>query len=500
MGSGSSNPTDGVGSAGQAAVLYFLGNTGVQPDSLSVEVERTGAQPEPADGHGLSWTLFAEEGVLRVVYPHSLDEFKTQFSALRVRYRYTVSEGIYALGISVAAGSEKVYLNGELLRRETDYTIDYESGVLVLLRNVGPNDRLQVDFEYFRGGLGAATEYNRNVFGVRAAWTPTDRWKLSAEVFFEGDEPRPLVEPERARTMPNSHTVVALSGAYRAAQSGHAVRGQSGGQGPWAQLDVAFSRDVNPFDANARLPQLNEVYAIAGSAAPGAANSSAWVLLGHRAGLTVGELDPAGGEPRWHRYTTAAGLSGLTVYAIAPAVQGTVSDSSWPGSPLPAGSTSAAAWVLGTESGLTLISSPAGHDLPFDTTANWERRYTSQGLPSNRSATYCTSACRPGLLVTSKPWTLLSGSPPTKDWPGQTPRSSTWATSTRPSETGTRSAALPRRLCPRMTSGTSPSLQRATAIALRSLPSTRRASHGSRYKGAGTHHGTRHVHSSNKTA
>lgn len=383
LGDGASNlPPDAPGQTLQAAsVLYLLGNIGVQPDDLSVQVERAGEQPQEADVHGLSWTLFAEEGVLQVDYPGTLDDFEAEFAALRVRYRHAISRGIYALGTSVAAGSERVYLNGELLKRDTDYTIDYESGVLVVLRDVAPEDRLQVDFEYFRGGLGAATEYHRNVFGVRAQWTPDERWRLAAEVFFEGDEPRPMVEPERARTMPNAHTVAALSGAYRA------ERGAAPGQGLWAEFDAAFSRDVSPFDANQRVPQPNEVHVVAGSRAgqPGGAASGSYVLLGHRGGLTVGRIDETpGAQPVWGLYTTAAGLSGLTVYAVAPIVEGAVSDGSWPDTS-GSSSTPPGAWVAGTESGLTLIvNRPSGGGSPFDSTANWERRHTSSGLPSNQ--------------------------------------------------------------------------------------------------------------------
>ncbi|MEW6047333.1 MAG: hypothetical protein AB1609_12765, partial [Bacillota bacterium] len=95
----------------------------------------------------------------------------------------------------------------------------------------------------------------------------------------------------------------------------------------------------------------------------------------------------------WRLYTPSHGLSGLTVYSVAPVVPDTVSDGSWPslatsagGSPLV--SVPPNAWLLGTESGLTVVFNrqelnAGGAASPFDVAGNWERRYTAHGLPSN---------------------------------------------------------------------------------------------------------------------
>lgn len=387
LGTGVSNPafpSDGATEPEPTmpvSVFYLTGNTELQPDSLEVTVQRLDGSVEKADGHGFEWTLFPEQGVLKVTFPQAIGQspgtieaFTHNFRALQARYQYQVSEGVYALGTAVAAGSDKVFLNGNELRRDIDYTIDYETGVLVLLREVGPADRIEVRFEYFRSGLGATAEYNRNVFGLRAGWKPDEQWQLVGELFFAGDEARPLVDPDRARTMPNSHTVAALVGGYRAWQ------GKRPDQGFWALVDAAWSHDEYPFDDNLREQQPNEVLAIAGSRT--SSSGGGYVLVGHRGGLAVGYLDPSrevldGG---WHLYDTGAGLSGLTVTAVAPAVPGAISDGSV-GDPTGV----AQGWVLGTESGLTLVlhADELG-GTPFDSTTNWARRYMSDGLPSNR--------------------------------------------------------------------------------------------------------------------
>ncbi|MBE3598451.1 MAG: hypothetical protein IMX02_06525 [Limnochordaceae bacterium] len=362
-----------------ASVLYLTGNAALQQDSLVVEVERPEGSVEPADTYGFSWMVFPEQGVLKVAFPATIggapgtiEALARSFRALQARYRYRVSGGIYALGTSVAAGSEEVRLNGQQLRRDVDYTIDYETGVLVLLRDAGPADTIEVRFEYFRGGPGATTEYNRNVLGVRAGWKPGDAWRVAGELLFAGDEPRPLVAPDRARTMPNSHTVAALVGGYRAWQG---VRPE---QGFWAELDTAWSHDVFPFDDNVREPQANEVQAIAGGVSGG--GWGGYVLLGHRAGLTVGALDAAGQvmQGTWRRYDTGAGLSGTNVLAVAGAARGTVSDGSL-GDPVGP----VEAWLLGTESGLTAVVDAGQGPASFEKATSYLRRYASGGLPSN---------------------------------------------------------------------------------------------------------------------
>jgi hypothetical protein len=49
---------------------------------------------------------------------------------------------------NIVEGSETVAINGEALRRGIDYDIDYDLGEVRLKRQVGPSDRLSVDFTY----------------------------------------------------------------------------------------------------------------------------------------------------------------------------------------------------------------------------------------------------------------------------------------------------------------------------------------------------------------
>ncbi|WP_324670029.1 hypothetical protein [Geochorda subterranea] len=386
LGLGASNEVDGSEPGGPEAPLYLLGRGEIDPTSLELQVRLPEGRLEPAEDRGIGWRLYAEEGVLQLRYPGQVAELLApggDLAALRVRYRYSVSQGVYFLGTSIAVGSERVYLDGALLQRNVDYLIDYELGILTLLREVGPASRLTVQFEYFRGGLGASAEYNRNMLGLEAQWAPAGDegpWRLVGGLFVEADEPRPLVEPERARTMPNTHVVAALRGSYGASGPTGA---EGSGQGWWGQWDLAWSYDRFPIDDNLRDHQANRVHAVTGSAEGDPSSGTAkapLVMVGHGAGLTVLRLEPSG-ETTAHLYTTAHGLSGLTVRAIAPAVPGTISDGSDGAS---AFSSPPLAWLLATESGLTVVLNRPGEETPsLDLTANWLRRYTHHGLPSN---------------------------------------------------------------------------------------------------------------------
>ncbi|MFQ5824697.1 MAG: cell surface protein SprA, partial [bacterium] len=75
----------------------------------------------------------------------------------------------YNLGFNVIEGSELVTLNGEVLRRDVDYVIDYFSGTLTILDERATNPSANVDISYERNQLfqlekktilGARAEYN----------------------------------------------------------------------------------------------------------------------------------------------------------------------------------------------------------------------------------------------------------------------------------------------------------------------------------------------------
>jgi hypothetical protein len=124
------------------------------------------------------------------------------YDAVRVKYRHTIAMGIFNLGLSIAQGSEKVYLNDVLLYRNTDYTIDYELGILTILRMLGPDDVVRVEYEYFRGPFGAVADYKSNFYGATFGWTPAENLNLKMDVAVYADDPRSAAIPEATRPCP----------------------------------------------------------------------------------------------------------------------------------------------------------------------------------------------------------------------------------------------------------------------------------------------------------
>lgn len=101
-------------------------------------------------------------------------------------YRLSSREGNQRL--IIIAGTERVYINGELMERgETkDYTIDYASGEIIFAprRLITNASRITVDFEY------TDRQFTRNLVGATTNLSFfNDRLKLNAQVVQEADDP-----------------------------------------------------------------------------------------------------------------------------------------------------------------------------------------------------------------------------------------------------------------------------------------------------------------------
>lgn len=334
--------------------FYDLGRKEAEFGTVEVELAQGHTYTSADLVPGLTYTVFHQEGLIEVRYENGIDEgvsgedpdaLFSVYDLMRVRYKYRVTGQVYALGISVAQGSEKVYLNDRLLERGKDYTIDYQAGIVSLLCDVQPEDTIRIDYEYYRGGLGVFTEYQTNFYGGSLTWDPEGPLSLRLDVLRSQDVGEGLVEPERAKTMPNTHTVVGLSGKY----DGKAVI---------ASFDLAYSHDVFPYDDNSRVHQPNEVTDILADRDSAGVE---YVLFAHRNGITAYDGSV------FRSYGVGQGLAGWTVYDIASSDGGTDGY-----------------WYFATESGLTRLSKYHGAGGPFDWAANWERYYTSSGLPSSQ--------------------------------------------------------------------------------------------------------------------
>ncbi len=314
---------------------YDLGRDGIVPPSLAVEVSVGGMPFEPISDPALDdyrVELLANTGVLEVDFPEA---FFTEDSAIRVSFDYTVTGGVFMLGLSIIPGSERVTLNDELLEPEDDYMVDYEIGMLILLVEIDENDVLRVEYERFSGGVfGSATDYATYFYGASVDWPISDELILQGSLLHTEEDPGSVADPTTVKTMPNRHTVAGVSALVNTDDF-------------TADLFVAYSRDRFPFDDNARIHQRNEIATIA--------TADGIMFFGHRAGLTV--LD----DGAWTTYGTPHGLTGRSVQALAAI-----------GNRL----------LIGTHAGLSVVRLQGSS--PLNRVANWTSIYAGEGegLPS----------------------------------------------------------------------------------------------------------------------
>ncbi|HAF70707.1 MAG: hypothetical protein XD60_0862 [Acetothermia bacterium 64_32] len=306
----------------------LLGEEDVIEGSLELWVRPAGqeeflpiSEPQFSD---FSWSLYPEEGVLRISFP---DHFFQEGAALKASFKYRQTGGVYMLGLSVVPGSERVYLNGKPLSRGTDYTIDYETGVLVLFIALTEDDELKVDFERQRGGLGGYAEYERVFFGASLEYGGA-----VVSVYRAVDLGRP--DPSTP-VMPNTHSVAGLRTA--------------GEVGDWEYvLSFGASENVFPEDDNERIAAQNRINDIVALSAP----DGEYVVFAHQNGITIYH------QGAFSSYGTGQGLGGRAVRGLLA---------------LPD------RLLCATDSGLTVVR--LWDASPFDRVASWVRIYQDDGFP-----------------------------------------------------------------------------------------------------------------------
>ncbi len=321
-------------SSGERHRFYFLGEKNIKPGSVTVEVSINGTTFRPITDPDLAdyqKTVFYKQGILEIKFPDEF--FSSKKSAMRVSFSYSVSGNVYPLGFSIVSGSEKVYLNGKLLTRNSDYTIDYETGLLILLVEVKDNDTIRIDYERARGGLGSTAEYSRNFYGASIKLPLSNAITMEGSILQAADSPTPLTDPDQVRTMPNTHTVSGIIG--------HVTL-----DGFSADFTLGYSNNRFPFDDNARANMPNMVNAIV--------CTNGYAFFAHAAGVSVYH------NGTWSLYTASDGLSANRVYDIK-AVDNHV--------------------FFATSAGITVLSMEG--ESPLDQVGNWERYSTDAGLPNS---------------------------------------------------------------------------------------------------------------------
>ncbi|MFC2099402.1 hypothetical protein ACFLSF_01025 [Candidatus Bipolaricaulota bacterium] len=313
--------------------FYRLGRSNVKEGSVTVSISldgesfrRVGAPLYP----DYAFALYSAAGVIELLFPPSFFELD---GSVRVSFSYAVTGGAFSLGLGVIPGSERVTLNGTLLARDADYQVDYEVGMVFLLTGIGETDVVQIEYELYSGGLGRTAEYSSYLYGLQLDWEVSDVLSLTGSLLQVAEDPRSIADQEAAATMPNRHTIAALSGRIKLEDLD-------------ANFLIGTSDDRFPFDDNARTHAVNEVSSIAATQGS--------VFFGHRAGLTV--FDGSG----WKTYGVGNGLGGRRANAL-------VADND--------------KIYVGTNAGLTVIALDGDDSL--ERVGNWYRYTENNGLPAS---------------------------------------------------------------------------------------------------------------------
>ncbi|OGF16991.1 MAG: cell surface protein SprA [Candidatus Eisenbacteria bacterium RBG_16_71_46] len=99
-------------------------------------------------------SLVGTEGAVNAANPTIYDKYYVQRSLdsryyIEVEFTAARAAGEIVLGRgNIIDGSDVVTINGQVLARNTDYTIDYDLGRVTLKRQLGPSDQLNVDYSY----------------------------------------------------------------------------------------------------------------------------------------------------------------------------------------------------------------------------------------------------------------------------------------------------------------------------------------------------------------
>ena len=324
--------------------FYALGRTDVEADSVSVEIKRDDDfiaidEPELAE---FSYDVYGEPGVVELEAPSAF--FENEDHAVQVTFRYRAESQAYVLGLSVLPGSESVFLNDESLTKGQDYFMQYEEGVLILQRQLSPDDVLRIEYETARGGLFGAGDYSRSFQGTSLSYTPSDDLTLNVDLFRAADMLQGDIDPSTVATMPNAHWVAGVSGQWQA-------------DGYTADFSLGTALNRFPPDDNEKRNLPNRVNAIRSLNV----GDRELVLFGHRGGLTVHD------GLNWSSYSANQGLlAGPTVYDIAAT----------PGRAL-----------LATSGGVSAVELDAGDpSAGFARRTNWTTIGALEGLPT--STTY----------------------------------------------------------------------------------------------------------------
>ena len=151
-----------------------------------------------------------DEGILKFKDRWPFDETsgvynKTNPQHLYIIYvEYKYRQKTYFLRPNIVEGSEKITINGRLLKRDEDYFIDYDSGFITFFREeeIDEETEIKINYEY----MPFAGLYQETLLGARGEWAPTDRFFLGSTILYSGAA-KPVTIPS-VRATPGSKFIL----------------------------------------------------------------------------------------------------------------------------------------------------------------------------------------------------------------------------------------------------------------------------------------------------
>lgn len=113
-------------------------------------------------------------------FPNAYPPTSSHYYTIYTKYTHTVD--VYLLHPDIIPGSERVYVDGKLLSKDKDYTIDYPSGYLSFLNPdlIGPDTKIRVEYEWAPLMGGQAT-----FLGGRLEYRPSDNFSVGSTYLSE---------------------------------------------------------------------------------------------------------------------------------------------------------------------------------------------------------------------------------------------------------------------------------------------------------------------------
>lgn len=209
--------------------FYYVGNDNVEPGSLKIHIGSGDTLVSVKDIPGLTYSVNYKEGFVDFSFP---TDFFDEYDSIKITYDYRVAEGAFPLGISVVPGSERVYVDDKLLRRNVDYAINYQFGLLFLYRDVEPTDVIRIQYEVAQKEDTLPWDGGRYLLGASATYQASPALSLGLDMYRIAGS---LRSDEDEESIPNEYMVMGISSTYDK-------------DGLNARADIAYSREINPSD------------------------------------------------------------------------------------------------------------------------------------------------------------------------------------------------------------------------------------------------------------